>query len=242
MLYFVLIAVTAAMALVRIMGATGQNLRDMAESGVPSPMTQLKRIGVPLLTFMASLAFAGPLLQTIVAGVRMDQGDSMVFDPRDTLAHGSWGIYAMAASIPLLLILTVIAFRRALAAGSNFAGTGTTMVFLGSTIIATMTVVSHFTWYRGANDGWADLQAIREVHPIKDIDCTNPRILIHREAGQQLEYRCPTLVMLVPYSSQPVVPWPSFKDGTSAQLAAAIEEIESKAEQTLRHNNNDAAQ
>ncbi|ENM2127071.1 hypothetical protein AB6W13_004153 [Escherichia coli] len=56
-----------------------------------------------------------------------------------------------------------------------------------------------------------------------DIDCARPAMIVHYSKGVPTDWRCPTSIMLMAYSSYPFLPWPEYSHGTSQSLTAVLD-------------------
>lgn len=56
-----------------------------------------------------------------------------------------------------------------------------------------------------------------------DIDCSRPAMIVHYSRGIPTDWRCPTSIMLMAYSSYPFIPWPEYSHGTSQPLTAVLD-------------------
>ncbi|AGQ75981.1 TPA: hypothetical protein I8385_005063 [Citrobacter freundii] len=56
-----------------------------------------------------------------------------------------------------------------------------------------------------------------------DIDCSRPAMIVHYSKGVPTDWRCPTSIMLMAYSSSPFLPWPEYSHGTSQSLTVVID-------------------
>lgn len=66
--------------------------------------------------------------------------------------------------------------------------------------------------------------------PIGDVDCASGALLV-KIGEKEATWRCPKDVTFLPMSSKPFVPWPSYTQGKSEDLAAAIHQMMSEASQ-----------
>jgi hypothetical protein len=70
-----------------------------------------------------------------------------------------------------------------------------------------------------------------ELNDMKD--CGAAIALVqYREAGP-LAYRCPTAILINSMSGEPFTPWPDYVEGSSDQLAAAIQTIKATAQKPV---------
>lgn len=243
MLYLVLILVTLTMCLIGMFKGLAQNMRDFAgDRSIRGK--QWQRYGFPLVTGIAALLMGLPLLLTVLAADRLGQGG---LSPSDAAVYGQWSIAGLVLGAVLFVGLALVEFLqvRKSPQGKSFARIGAVVVFVGCAFVSGMTVLSHYTWFKSDADGWANLAGIRMMRPITDMDdCNADVVLLHWEHGKPAKYRCPTVMVLNGYSSRPLIVWPDFKDGTSAQLAAAYEELKAGAQKgpTNDTDNNSAAQ
>lgn len=57
----------------------------------------------------------------------------------------------------------------------------------------------------------------------RDIDCSRPAMIVHYSKGAPTNWRCPTSIMLMSYSSYPFIPWPEYSHGTSQSLTVVLD-------------------
>lgn len=67
---------------------------------------------------------------------------------------------------------------------------------------------------------------------VTDMKCDASILLAKIDAQSKgpIDYRCPTLFVLNPYSTTPFVPWPDYTEGTSKQLSVLLYEAMESAE------------
>ena len=65
---------------------------------------------------------------------------------------------------------------------------------------------------------------------VKDVKCTHGVIVFRAVETGTATYRCPAAVVIRPHSASPFIPWPSYTEGDSQQLAAAIKALHKSAE------------
>lgn len=58
---------------------------------------------------------------------------------------------------------------------------------------------------------------------VGDIDCNRPAMIVHYSKGVPTDWRCPTSIMLMAYSSYPFLPWPEYSHGSSQSLTVVID-------------------
>lgn len=200
----------------------------------------LKRghITMPLLLGLAATLMSGPIFQTLVAINRAHRGDEVVFDLADPAVSGPYGLYMMMAALPLLLLLAGSVIRRMMLTRTGAFGTQGLAVLLLACVLETgMTLYSHYSFYRSANDGIANLTFLKQEFGVTDIECSAGTILIKRSGDGGITYRCPLSLAYLSFSTRPIIPWPDFKDGHSPKLIEAIRQIEAQAEANRQQQN-----
>lgn len=232
MLYLLLIvflmAVSSCMML-RLMFASISASADGSASS--SRQVHPSRLTMPLLLGLAATLMSGPIFQTLVAINRAHRGDEVVFDLADPAVSGPYGLYMMMAALPLLLLLVGSVIRRMMLTRTGSFGTqGLAILLLACALETGMTLYSHYSFYRSADDGIANLTFLKQEFGVTDIECSAGTILIKRSGDGGITYRCPLSLAYLSFSTRPIIPWPDFKDGHSPKLIEAIRQIEAQAE------------
>ena len=71
---------------------------------------------------------------------------------------------------------------------------------------------------------------LSSMTPISDVDCESGMLLV--DVGEkEAIWRCPQQVTILPMTSKPFIPWPSYTQGCSEELAAAIHQMMYEASQ-----------
>lgn len=87
-------------------------------------------------------------------------------------------------------------------------------------------------FFTGEDSGMLNWSAVRELSDVevKDVSCAQGIIVVRGLSTGTATYRCPAAVVIGPYSARPFIPWPSYTEGESQQLATAIQTLHKSAE------------
>ena len=91
--------------------------------------------------------------------------------------------------------------------------------------------VDQILFFTGEDSGMLGWGAVRELSDVqvKDVSCTHAVMVVRGVESGTATYRCPVAVVIGPYSARPFIPWPSYTEGESQQLAAAIQALHQTA-------------
>ncbi|RUE86334.1 hypothetical protein IPC1135_29640 [Pseudomonas aeruginosa] len=180
-------------------------------------------------SFLIAGAFCAPvltLMMSILLGVESISNEQSRITVNLLLA-------ASLASLGLF----VFDFNKAWASKSfGFWATGRLAILLMAGVVGSMSAYKHLEFFSVKDAGWVSVGTLRELVQLNDMkDCGAAIALVqYREAGP-LAYRCPTTILINSMSGEPFTPWPDYVEGSSDQLAAAIQTIKDrtlKPEQT----------
>lgn len=92
--------------------------------------------------------------------------------------------------------------------------------------------VDQMMFFTGQDSGMLNWGAMREVSDVevKDVSCAHGVLVVRAVDTGTAIYRCPAAVVIGPFSARPFIPWPSYTEGESQQLAAAIKALHKSAE------------
>jgi hypothetical protein len=177
----------------------------------------------------AALACASPVLFEVYATMRLASGRSMA------LGQEFWPVYLMLSGGVLNLSIYAWMLLRLRGSQAPAWSFGRATIGLAVSLYVLAVFVDHATFYfqRSDDTGIVDLDALRDIHPIKDMACSAPTAVIRLEHGQPdavATYRCPTTLLVGRYTNSPMLPWPSYTQGTSVDLAKAINDLRRGAE------------
>lgn len=114
----------------------------------------------------------------------------------------------------------------------TFGAVGVNVIGLLMSAYMLFVAVDQILFFTGEDSGMLGWGAVRELSDveIKDVDCANAVMVVRGLESGTATYRCPTAVVIGPYSARPFIPWPSYTEGESQQLAAAIKALHKSAE------------
>lgn len=76
-----------------------------------------------------------------------------------------------------------------------------------------------------ADSGVMNWSYIKKDGAISDVQCDFEWMVVKGVNTQEVTYRCPTSVMFGRNTAKPFVPWPSYTEGTSKQLAKVLQNL-----------------
>ncbi len=114
----------------------------------------------------------------------------------------------------------------------TFASVGVNVTGLLMSAYMAFVAVDQMMFFTGEDSGmlnWGAMQELSDVE-VKDVKCAHGVIVVRAVETGTATYRCPATVVIGPYSARPFIPWPSYTEGDSQQLAAAIKALHKSAE------------
>lgn len=175
------------------------------------------------MVMIPSITFAGPLVLEVVKVAQFQNGGV-------ALDGAAWHLWFTA--LGSLLGLASFGWRvwrqRNVAAG--FFAVGANIAGLLICLYMAFVVVDQVVFFGSGDDaGTANLAFFREIGQVTDIQCESGTIIIKGVENDEVAYRCPMNIMLGKFSSKPFVPWPSYTEGKSKQLAVAWRKVNEQA-------------
>lgn len=192
----------------------GTLLRAVAEG---TPMRWDKPFVDGVLPWAIASAVGAPIITTFMdgaahsssAGVRMSTGTLSVW----------------ISCIGSLVAMVVYSAPLVSAYKSGTVGFGKTGKLVAPVLCAAFLVLVtglqlEFVHHKGA--GFISLGFVRDQ--VHDMHCNSDVVLMQwdRDESNPVVYRCPTTIMLNPYSSKPFIPWPDYNQGESLDLARVM--------------------
>ncbi|PSL90758.1 hypothetical protein [Pseudomonas sp. R9.37] len=170
-----------------------------------------------LLPWAVAMAVGAPLIATVMdgaasassAGVKMSSGTISV-----------WIAFAGALAATALYGAPLVLACRSGAVGFARMGKLVAPVICAVLLVLITGLQLEFVRHKGA--GFVSLGFVRDQ--VHDMRCNADVVLTQwdKDESSPVVYRCPTTIMLNPYSSTPFVPWPSYYQGESADLARVM--------------------
>lgn len=179
-----------------------------------------------ILAMAMTLCFSAPVISTLMLILKADIGGG------ESIESVRRNVYLVLAGTVLVIAYAVLAFRRAPETErSSFWAVGRSVILAGVAVVGGVSAVAHLTFFSSSKDGMANIEFMREVAPLKDMDnCKSGVAFVqYREDEGPLTYRCPTLLMFGGLTSQPFAPWPDYVSGESQELATVIAGIKRDA-------------
>jgi hypothetical protein len=177
-----------------------------------------------LLPWAVSMAVGAPLIATFLdgaasgssAGVKMSSGTISVW-----IAFA--GSLAATALYGAPLVPAWVSACRSGAVEFVRLGRLVAPVVCAALLVLITGLQLEFVHHKGA--GFVSLGFVRDQ--VHDMECSADVVLTHWDHAENspVVYRCPTTIMLNPYSSTPFIPWPSYHQGESADLARVMTEF-----------------
>ncbi|MBB3221673.1 hypothetical protein [Pseudoduganella umbonata] len=95
------------------------------------------------------------------------------------------------------------------------------------------TALDHLHFYQDKErTGYLDASIAEEA----GVPCARGFILVRLEPDRrEATYRCPSNIVFGDYLDQPFVPWPSYREGSSAELPLAIRRLQESASRGRQH-------
>lgn len=182
------------------------------------------------LLMAAALACASPVLFELYTMTQLSSGKAV------SLGQDFWPAYVMlgGATVSMVIYGWILARLRGTQASAMTFGRATIGMAVSIYVLAVFTDHMLFYFQRTDDTGIVDLDTLREITPIKDMACNAPTALIRLEHNQgpvHATFRCPTTLLVGRYTTAPMLPWPSYTEGTSVGLAKAINDLRRGAEQ-----------
>lgn len=73
--------------------------------------------------------------------------------------------------------------------------------------------------------GVLNVEALKQQGSAKEVNCERGWVLVRDIEAEEVEYRCPTGILLGVFSDTPFAPWPSYTEGSSRTLGADIKAL-----------------
>lgn len=134
-----------------------------------------------------------------------------------------------------LVILSVFSYRmakQAKAKTSHFFAVGANVFGLLIGLYLAFVVTDQLSFYRSFEDtGMLSWAIMKEDPSLRDIRCESDFLIVRGFDSGIATYRCPTPLQLIygRLSGAPIVPWPGFTEGRSAELAQALKKLQNEA-------------
>jgi hypothetical protein len=92
---------------------------------------------------------------------------------------------------------------------------------------------SHLAFYKlsEGDAGFLNWPLVRDIAPVSDVKCDHDFLLVRNMNAEEVSYRCPARSAWIfgRYTNTPLVLWPDYTDGTSAELGLALRTLHRKA-------------
>jgi hypothetical protein len=114
----------------------------------------------------------------------------------------------------------------------TFASVGVNVTGLLMSAYMAFVAVDQMMFFTGEDSGmlnWGAMQELSDVE-VEDVKCAHGVIVFRAVETGTATYRCPAAVVIRPHSASPFIPWPSYTEGDSQQLAEAIKALHKSAE------------
>lgn len=137
----------------------------------------------------------------------------------------------LLGSVITLCLYTYRLYYQHKAGTSTFLSVGPN--FLGILIACYMafTAIDHLIFYQGDDAGFLNWSFFRDYKEISDVNCDSEIMLIKGMKSGTITYRCPqpNQLLLGQLSSNPYLPWPGYREGTSTELVPALEQLQAES-------------
>jgi len=136
-------------------------------------------------------------------------------------------VISLIGGICVLIVVLGSAIRHRLKPSFWFVG----WFFLSmlSALVIIMATIEQLSFAGGTGVGRADFNHFKSS--VKDMHCASDVLLVRWKYGDTVAtYRCPTGVVYNIFSARPFIPWPDYIQGTSTDLATALNNLVSNAQ------------
>ena len=186
---------------------------------------------VTLVTGTALLIAAGllsaPIILEVAQGIAMKSGKPV------SLGGKLRPLWFMGAAA--VLILSVFSYRMATqvkAKTSRFFAVGANVFGLFIGLYLTLVVADQLSFYRSFKDtGVLSWTHMKDDPALRDVQCDSTVIIVRGFESGLATYRCPMPLQIIygSLSGAPILPWPGFTEGKSAELAQALKKMQNEA-------------
>lgn len=112
---------------------------------------------------------------------------------------------------------------------ASFGAVGGSIVGLAVSTYFIAIALDQVWFFRYSPDaGTLNLELLKTEGEVRDLQCDAPQIVVREMKADYATYRCPMNIMIGEFTSTPFIPWPSYKEGQSRDLARALRKIESE--------------
>lgn len=183
------------------------------------------------MILLPSLVVGAPIL------VEFMQAAAFANEQPISLGPNYWPLWCLGGGGILAVALFGVQLYRQIRSGnSTFAAVGATATGALVGLYLVFVVVDQALFFHAPNDdagvvGW---NFVRDMGTVTDIECAGDLLVVRDMASSTAIYRCPNgpQMILGRMSATPVIPWPGYAEGSSAQLAAALQALRANAYQT----------
>jgi len=141
-----------------------------------------------------------------------------------------------------LIILSVFSYRMAKqvkAKAAHFFTVGANVFGLLIGLYLAFVVTDQLSFYRSFKDtGMLSWAIMKDDPSLRAIKCESDFLIVRGFDSGIATYRCPKPLQLTygRLSGAPIVPWPGFTEGESAELAQALKKLQNEASHTQGKN------
>jgi hypothetical protein len=215
---------TFLVCLVVIQLMTFSQIYRRAQSGQLHGLALIPTLGILVSGALLTL----PLMMEIMLVAEWANGRPVPFDVRSSAPWliGIGGLLSMVVYGYLLHRQRKAGPTSTFAIGPNAIGfvIGAYMAFVA---------YDHAAFYHSSNDdaGVLNWAILKQEGRVKDVQCDAEVLVVKDTSADVATYRCPLqpLVVMDRFSSAPFIPWPTYTEGTSNQLATAIRSMQRDA-------------
>jgi|GEM_PF-5271494 len=221
MIYLVAVAVVEWIALVQMV-----RMPLMLEAGLMSRvMVALTTLGI----MVTALLLAAPMLMEIVQIHSLIDGHSISMNDEHMLPlwfMGSGSLIALTSFGYRLWVQSRSHEAGWLAVGQNVMG-----VMVGVYMMVVVADQLFFYAPHRADAGMLNWSIMKRTKGLENIVCDSDTIVVKGIDSGVATYRCPQngFMIFERYSGAPIIPWPSYVEGSSAKLASEIKAMQKSA-------------
>jgi len=220
-----------ALALIQVLVAS-LVVREFVRGVTPVPgevarATQVRSMARCLALMVPALLLGAPLVIEVLKAAELARTGATPW------VAGNLDAWLTASGGALISIVFGLRFWRRRRAVPSFLGVGSHVLGVGSHVLGVVVGLNMLAVGGdqllfvgdGADSGAVDWAFFRE-QGVSDMTCAKDLVLVRRDAADGARYRCPTSLVLGQFSAAPLIPWPSYTEGRSDQLSAAIRKLE----------------
>jgi hypothetical protein len=207
------------LAIRQVFSITGSK-RTVGDGG-----TAAKLVGAGII--LAAALLSAPIFLEVTQAMAFANGKPV------SLGGEPWALGLMGAGA--LVVLAVFTYRTAMqikAKTSHFFAVGANVFGLFIGLYMAFVVTDQLSFYSSPNDtGMLSWAMMKDDPSLRSIRCDSDFLVVRGFDSGTATFRCPAPLQLIygRLSGKPIVLWPGFTEGKSAELAQAIKRLQNDA-------------